>query len=204
MKKFFSLLVLLSAWTSLVQAQITFSKEYGGFYDEDGRWMEQTSDSGFVMVGGTETYSNGQSDIWLVRTDAYGNVLWNRSYGDTQFDFANMVRITSDGGFVIAGFTGSFGAVNNDGWIIKTDGSGNIQWTRMIGDNGIQEIEAIIQTTDGVMPPWVIIKAPEHNGTTCGSSASMRTERCVGRRTSADKATRSATHCNKRRTEDSS
>lgn len=149
MKRFFSLLVLLSAWTSLVQAQITFSKEYGGFYDEDGRWMEQTSDSGFVMVGGTETYSNGQSDIWLVRTDAYGNVLWNRSYGDTQFDFANMVRITSDGGFVIAGFTGSFGAVNNDGWIIKTDGSGNIQWTRMIGDNGIQEIEAIIQTTDG-------------------------------------------------------
>ena len=157
MKKFFSLLVLLSAWTSLVQAQITFSKEYGGFYDEDGRWMEQTSDSGFVMVGGTETYSNGQSDVWLVRTDAYGNVLWNRSYGDTQFDFANMVRNTSDGGFVIAGFTGSFGAVNNDGWIIKTDGSGNIQWTRMI----VFEERIPTNISDENLKKRICINAPE-------------------------------------------
>lgn len=148
-KKLFCLFLLLSISSSLVKAQITFSKEYGGNFDEDGRWMEQTADSGFIMVGGTETYSSGQSDIWLVRTDAYGNVLWNKSYGSTQFDFANMVRNTRDGGFVIAGFTGSYGAVNNDGWIIKTDGSGNVQWTRMIGDTGIQELEAIVQTTDG-------------------------------------------------------
>ena len=46
-------------------AQIQFSKEYGGIYNEDGRWMEQLSDSGFIMTGGTSTYSNGQTDIWF-------------------------------------------------------------------------------------------------------------------------------------------
>ena len=63
-------------------AQITFNTTYGGTYNEDGRWMEQTADSGFIMVGGTTTYSNGQTDIWLVKTDAYGNQQWQKSTDD--------------------------------------------------------------------------------------------------------------------------
>ena len=130
-------------------AQITFNTQYGGTYDEDGRWMEQTADSGFIMVGGTTTYSNGQNDIWLVKADAYGNQQWQKSKGGTDFDFANMVKITSDGGFIIAGFTNSYGAGNNDGYLVKTDANGNTQWTQTYGDTGLQEIEAVVQTADG-------------------------------------------------------
>lgn len=141
---FFVLLV------SGAKAQIQFSKEYGGAYNEDGRWMEQLPDSGFIMTGGTSTYSNGQTDIWLVRADAYGNQLWTKSIGGTQFDFANMVKYTPvDNGFIICGLTNSYGGGDNDGWIVKTDANGNTLWSRTVGDAGIQELEAIVLTSDG-------------------------------------------------------
>ncbi len=129
-------------------AQIVFSQEYGGSADEDGRWMEQMPDSGFIMVGGTETFSNGQSDAWLVRTDLYGNVLWTRSFGGSLFDFANMVKPTRDNGFIVAGFTaGPYG--DNDAWIFKTNSAGGLLWSKTLADTGTQELEAIVQTTDG-------------------------------------------------------
>ncbi len=151
MKKFLSSLAGLAilCFATSASAQITFNNQYGGLYNEDGRWMEQTADSGFIMTGGTTTYSNGQSDIWLVKTDAYGNQQWQKSKGGTQFDFANMVKITSDGGFIIAGITNSYGAGGNDGYLVKTDASGNTQWTQTYGDTGLQEIEAVVQTADG-------------------------------------------------------
>ncbi len=130
-------------------AQITFNTQYGGTYDEDGRWMEQTADSGFIMTGGTTTYSNGQSDMWLVKSDAYGNIQWQKSKGGTQFDFANMVKITSDGGYILAGITNSSGAGGDDGYLVKTDAAGNTQWTKTYGDTGLQQIEAVVQTSDG-------------------------------------------------------
>ena len=140
------LLLLVSA----SKAQIQFSTEYGGQYNEDGRWMEQLPDSGFIMVGGTATYSNGQTDFWLVRADAYGNQLWTKSIGGTEFDFANMVKPTPvDNGFIICGLTNSYGGGDNDGWIVKTDVNGNTQWSRTVGDAGLQELEAIVLTSDG-------------------------------------------------------
>lgn len=151
MKNFLFALATVSAlfFCKNTNAQIAFNNQYGGSDYEDGRWMEQTADSGFIMVGGTTTYSSGQNDIWLVKTDAYGNQLWQKSKGGTQFDFANMVKITSDGGYIIAGFTNSYGAGSNDGYLIKTDANGNTQWSQTYGNSGLQEIEAVVQTADG-------------------------------------------------------
>lgn len=143
-----ALLVFFSVLTTTGNAQISFSKEYGGPYDEDGRWMEQLPDSGFILTGMTNTYSNGQADVWLVRTDANGNELWNKSFGGTLYDFGNMVKPTKDGGFIIAGFTGSYGSGGNDGWLIKTNANGITTWSKTFGDSGIQELEAVIQTSD--------------------------------------------------------
>lgn len=132
------------------KAQIQFSKEYGGAFNEDGRWMEQLPDSGFIMTGGTSTYSNGQTDIWLVRSDAYGNQLWTKSIGGIGFDFANMVKRTpSDNGYIICGLTNSYGGGDNDGWLVKTDVNGNTLWNTTVGDAGIQEFEALTLTSDG-------------------------------------------------------
>jgi hypothetical protein len=129
-----------------VKAQIAFSKEYGGAYNEDGRWMEQMPDSGFILTGGTTTYSNGQTDMWLVRTDAYGNTLWTKSIGGVAFDFANMVKPVP-GGFVVCGVTNRTGS--DDAIIVKTDLSGNTIWTTVLGDSGTQWFEGFILNSDG-------------------------------------------------------
>lgn len=147
MRKIPILLLLLIVLSGIkVKAQISFSKEYGGAYNEDGRWMEQMPDSGFILTGGTTTFSNGQTDIWLVRTDAYGNTLWTQSIGGTAFDFANMVKPVT-GGFVICGVTNRNGS--DDAIILKTDASGNTLWTTVIGDSNIQWFEGFVPTTDG-------------------------------------------------------
>ena len=140
----FSLLCFLSGLN--VRGQIAFSREYGGAYDEDGRWMEQLPDSGFILTGATTTYSNAQSsDVWLVRTDAYGNPLWSKSYGGPSFEFANMVKPIA-GGFIICGLTTKNG--NDDAYLIKTNNTGDTVWEKVIGDAGTQWFEAIIPTTD--------------------------------------------------------
>lgn len=130
-------------------AQIAFTNQYGGTYNEDGRWMEQTADSGYILTGSTVTFSNGQTDMWLVKADKYGQQSWTKSFGGPAFDFANKVKKTTDGGYVICGLTNSIGAGNNDGYLVKTDSSGNMQWQQTYGDSGIQEIEDIILTSDG-------------------------------------------------------
>ncbi len=141
----FSLLCLLSGLN--VRGQISFSREYGGAYDEDGRWMEQLPDSGFILTGSTTTYSTAQSsDVWLVRTDAYGNPLWSKSYGGPSFEFANMVKPIT-GGFIVCGLTTRNG--NDDAYLIKTNNTGDTVWEKVIGDAGTQWFEAIIPTTDG-------------------------------------------------------
>jgi hypothetical protein len=108
--------------------------------------MEQMPDSGFILTGGTVTYSNGQTDMWLVRTDKYGNVMWTKSIGGTAFDFANMVKPVP-GGFVLCGVTNRNG--NDDAIIVKTDNNGNTVWTTVEGDSGTQWFEGLIPTRDG-------------------------------------------------------
>jgi hypothetical protein len=129
-----------------LSAQTQFSTEYGGNYDDDGRWMEQLPDSGFILTGGTTSFSSSM-DFWLVRTDAGGNTVWSKSIGTSAYEFANMVKPTADGGFVIAGVTNQSG--NDDGWLVKTDSAGDVVWTRKAGNTGIQELKAVITTADG-------------------------------------------------------
>lgn len=94
MKKFSLFLFFIITFCSLnSEAQIAFSREYGGAFNEDGRWVEQLPDSGYIMTGGTVTFSNGQTDMWLVRTDAYGNQLWQKSIGGAFFDLQTWLNL---------------------------------------------------------------------------------------------------------------
>ncbi len=73
--------------------------------------------------GKTDIYSYGTSDAWIARTDAGGNELWNLTFGGANMDGAASLAPTSDGGYIIAGYTRSYGAGNDDAWIIKIAGA---------------------------------------------------------------------------------
>lgn len=103
-----------------------WSKTFGGKKDEEARAMQQTKDEGFIIVGYTESFGKGKKDIWLVKTDKDGNKLWTKTYGGAKNEEAYSIQQTKDGGYIIAGYTESFGNGFKDFYIIKTDKNGNV------------------------------------------------------------------------------
>jgi predicted secreted protein len=126
-----------------------WNKTYGGSLAESDAAMCQTSDGGYALVGDTRSFGAGGQDLWLVKTDAAGNMEWNRTYGGTGNDLGINVVQTSDGGYAVAGYTSSFGAGGSDFWLIKTDAAGNMQWNRTYGGSGTDFCFNVVQTSDG-------------------------------------------------------
>jgi len=130
-----------------------WNQTYGGTDTEQAFSLVETSDGGFAIAGDTGTLSMfgtvGDSDFWLVKTDASGNMEWNQTYGGTQTDGAYSLVVTPDGGFAIAGFTNSFGAGAYDFWLVKTDASGNMEWTQTYGRADYEQARSLVVTSDG-------------------------------------------------------
>jgi hypothetical protein len=108
------------------KGNIIWAKTYGGTSSDYANSVQQTSDGGYIVAGGTWSFGAGYRDIFLIKTDANGNIQWAKTYGGTSSDYANSVQQTSDGGYIVAGWTYSFGAGNYDIFLIKTDTNGNI------------------------------------------------------------------------------
>jgi predicted secreted protein len=103
-----------------------WSKTYGGTDWDETHALVQTADGGYALAGHTESFGAGGIDFWLVKTDANGNMQWNKTYGGTSNDEAHAMVQTADGGYALAGYTGStYGASYADFWLVKTDASGN-------------------------------------------------------------------------------
>ncbi|MDD5530222.1 MAG: T9SS type A sorting domain-containing protein [bacterium] len=107
-----------------------WTRTYGGIYDDEGYSVQQTPDEGFIIAGWTCSFGAGYADIYLLKTDSSGDTLWTKTYGGTGYDYGNSIQQTLDGGFIVTGFTNSFGAGSNDGYIIRTNFSGDTLWTR--------------------------------------------------------------------------
>jgi hypothetical protein len=95
-------------------------------------------DGGFVFCGTMTTASPGTSDVFLTSIDAWGDTLWTRTYGGPGYDVAEDLVACPDGGYLIAGFTNSYGAGNHDVYAIRTDADGDTLWTRTYGGSGYE------------------------------------------------------------------
>jgi hypothetical protein len=127
----------------------SFAKTYGGTSGEGSLSVQQTSDGGYIVVGTTSSFGAGEGDIFLIKTDADGNIIWAKTYGGTDDDWASSVQQTSDGGYIVAGWTYSFGAGLNDIFLINTDANGNIIWAKTYGGTNYDNAYSVQQTSDG-------------------------------------------------------
>jgi hypothetical protein len=150
MKRYLLLLVLLSFTLSVYSQQITFQKTYGGTGNDYGKSFQQTSDGGYIITGTTNSFGAGYSDVYLIKIDSNGDTLWTKTFGGPGFDEGNSVRQTTDGGYIITGYT-SFGSGSDDVYLIKTDINGNSLWTKTFGITGtnVERGLSVHQTTDG-------------------------------------------------------
>ena len=101
------------------------------------------------MAGFTDPSSNLLLDILLLKTDGNGNQIWTQTFGGSNIDNAYSCQLTTDGGFILAGYTKSFGNGQEDIWLIKTDSNGNEVWNKTFGGTGRDITYSASQTVDG-------------------------------------------------------
>jgi len=126
-----------------------WDKTFGGTGSDYAYSVQQTSDGGHILAGGTYSYGAGSGDFWLVKTDSSGEKQWDKTFGGTGSDYARSVQQTSDGGYILAGSTTSYGAGSGDFWLVKTDSSGEKQWDKTFGGTGSDRGYSVQQTSDG-------------------------------------------------------
>jgi hypothetical protein len=126
-----------------------WTKTYGGTDRDEGAQLRLMSDGGYIAAAYTWNRGAGQSDGWLLKLNASGDTVWTRTYGGADYDEFYCLDTTADGGYVLSGQTHSFGAGNEDVWLVRTSGSGDTVWTRTFGGTGTEMAMGVQQTTDG-------------------------------------------------------
>ena len=121
---------------------------FGGINIENAFSVQQTSDSGFVICGYTNSLGSGGYDAYLVKTDSMGNFQWQKSYGGSDWDFAYWAEQTTDGGYILAGETFSYGN-NTQAYLVKIKSNGDTLWTKKFGGTNADVCYEVHQTTDG-------------------------------------------------------
>ncbi len=111
---------------------VTWQKTYGGSKIYRATSIQQTSDGGYIVAGFINSYGDGYDDYLILKLDADGNVTWQKTYGDSNYDIANSIQQTSDGGYIVAGYTK--GTDHSDFWVLKLDANGSISGCGLIGD----------------------------------------------------------------------
>jgi len=142
---------------------VVWEETYGGADSDDGSAIQQTSDGGYIVAGlsrsvdGDVSGNHGGPDAWVLKLGIDGDLQWQKCLGGSDYDAAYSIQQTSDDGYIMAGETGSndgdvsgnHGGEGTDCWIVKLDGSGNLQWQRALGGSGTDVAESIRQTNDG-------------------------------------------------------
>ena len=134
---------------SSLTAQITFQRTYGGTGWDQGCSVQMTRDGGYIVAGATLTFGAGYTDVYLVKTDVAGNMLWTKTYGGPNYEYSFSVQQAADGGYIIAGYTESFGAGQEDIYLVRTDSNGDTLWTKTFGGAHYDEGLSVLQTFDG-------------------------------------------------------
>jgi hypothetical protein len=106
-----------------VSGDTMWTRTYGGARNEDGYSVRQTQDGGYIVAGATNSFGAGLQDVYLLRLNASGDTLWTRTYGGSSTDVGKSVQQTSDMGYIVAGHSSSYGAMQV--YLIKTDAEGN-------------------------------------------------------------------------------
>jgi hypothetical protein len=158
---------ILISLNSLAQSpNIQWQKTLGGTDYEGASSILQTSDGGYIVVGnsvcndGDVSGNHGENDIWVVKLNATGVILWQKALGGTRSDYANSIQQTSDGGYIVAGNTqsnnGDVSGNHNTGtayfddvWVLKLNATGLIVWQKTLGGTDNDIAKSIQQTSDG-------------------------------------------------------
>ncbi|HQX70424.1 MAG TPA: hypothetical protein PLU85_11515, partial [Bacteroidia bacterium] len=155
---------------------IQWQNTIGGDFDDDLRYIQQTTDGGYILGGFSESSisgdktenSQGNFDYWVIKLYPSGNIQWQNTIGGNDVDWLQSIQQTIDGGYILGGWSvsdisGDKTENNHDStlthpdyWVVKLDAMGNIQWQNTIGGNSMDQLTSIQQTADGgyILSGW--------------------------------------------------
>jgi len=124
-------------------------KHYGGTGTDQCRSIQQTTDGGYIAAGNTQSFTYGKNDFAIYKLDSNGNKVWFKHYGGTSWDTPISIQQTSDGGYIVAGYTDSYTYGDDDFAIYRLDSVGNNVWFKHYGGTQRDYGGSIQQTNDG-------------------------------------------------------
>ncbi|TKJ42324.1 hypothetical protein CEE37_01190 [candidate division LCP-89 bacterium B3_LCP] len=113
--------------------QVAWEMSYGGSEDDLANSVRQCPDGGYILVGRTKSWGSGGYDLLLLKTDDQGNEEWHQTFGGTANDYGYRVEVIPDSGYIVSGYTESFGSGKADLWLLKVDTNGEEIWSRTYG-----------------------------------------------------------------------
>ena len=131
------------------QGNEDWNQTFGDILNDVGESVQQTADGGFIIAGWTYSFSNGNSDSWLIKANSNGGEEWSKNFGGSNADVGLSVAQLNDGGYIVTGYTESLGSAAKDAWLYKTDMQGNALVIELFGGSGDDIGESVLQTNDG-------------------------------------------------------
>jgi uncharacterized delta-60 repeat protein len=128
---------------------ITWQYTYGGLGNDEGSFVQQTADGGYIVAGDTNSSGAYYDNFWIFKLDSNGSTVWSNTYGGSDYDDAYSIEQTADGGYIVAGTTYSFGAGYGDFWLLKLNSAGSVVWQDTYGGSDDDEVYSVRQTPDG-------------------------------------------------------
>ena len=123
--------VLLAKTDSIGNVQ--WERALGGYCIDEAESVQQTSDGGYIVAGRTCSFGAGNYDVYLIKTNAAGSTQWEKTFGGTSYDQGYSVQQTADGGYIIVGSSYSYGAGEEEIFLVKTDSQGSLHWRKTLG-----------------------------------------------------------------------
>lgn len=130
------------------EGDVLWTKTYGGNHNEIANFVQETTDGGYVLAGMTGE-GTGSHNFYLVKTDSNGDTLWTRAWGGLGDDMAYSVKQTNDGGYIVTGDSESFGPLEHNIYIVRTDQDGNTLWTQTYGKGETAAAYSLDVCSDG-------------------------------------------------------
>jgi hypothetical protein len=152
MNRFLAVLLLMIPVILIAQPapDTLWTRTFGGAGDDVPRAIRQTADGGYVIAGLTTSFGNGQWDIWVIKLNASGESVWQRTYGGAYDDAGNDIRQLPDGGYVVAGGRWPTSAIIERSHILRLDADGDSLWMQMYGDTVSQTCKGVAALGDSI------------------------------------------------------
>ncbi|MBU0495152.1 MAG: DJ-1/PfpI family protein [Chloroflexi bacterium] len=134
---------------TVAQDGALWTRTLGGPHAEGGRSIATTSDGGFVVAGYTYSHGAGDADVYLLKVDAEGQLVWARTFGGAGWEYGSAASQTRDGGYIVVGDTTSQSVGDKDVYLVKTDAEGHEVWSKTFGGAGLDVGQAVCESDDG-------------------------------------------------------